>query len=291
METEAPIDFLDLPLLLSGSEPQPRLPWFGIALAGSVILLVGGLVAGNAAGTSLQLIASLALAAIFLTLPFVLRFRAKAIREEQSAVQTVMECVQLRRWPEAAAAVRAALGKPARSFALRNEALVYLSAILSRYHRFEDAIAVQNYLIDGERVPPIMAYGLKLGRAMAMLREDHLVDADQAISALRRNGPENSAGLALVEMYRHVKTGHPEDALAVFQNKIQIFRDQLGHRAADAYALAARAFDLLNRNAEAADAFTRATLLAPAIELYRRYPEVERMAGRYQPASAPPEMA
>ena len=39
---------------------------------------------------------------------------------------------------------------------------------------------------------------------MAILREDHLFDADRAISELRRIGPEDidSAGLALVEIYR-----------------------------------------------------------------------------------------
>jgi hypothetical protein len=65
----------------------------------------------------------------------------------------------------------------------------------------------------------------------------------------------------------------------------------LGHRLADVYALAARAYDLLDRKAEAADAFGRATLLSPFIELCRRYPEIQKLAGRYDAAVAPPEMA
>jgi hypothetical protein len=129
---------------------------------------------------------------------------------------------------------------------------------------------------------------------MAMLREDHLFDADRAIAELRRmssGAGVDSGGLALVEIYRDVKTGHPDEAVAIFEDKLPALRDQLGHRVADAYALAARAYDLLGRTAEAQDAYTRATLLAPLVELHRRYPDVEKLAGRYQPASAPAEAA
>jgi hypothetical protein len=98
-----------------------------------------------------------------------------------------------------------------------------------------------------------------------------------------------SAGLAIVEIYRHVKTGHPDDAIALFNAKLPAIREQLGHRASDAYALIARAYDLLERQSEAADAFQKATLLAPLAELLRRYPELQKLSGRFQPAPAPPE--
>ena len=190
------------------------------------------------------------------------------------------------------------LSRPARSSGLRSQALIYLGAVLARYHRFGDAIAVYDHLLDHDLVDPGSAYGLRLGRAMAMLREDHLFDADRAISELRRLSADrgagtgmDSAGLALVRIYRDVKTGHPDEAAAIFEEMLPVLRDQLGHRVADAYALAARAYDLLGREAEAQDAYTRATLLAPLIELHRRYPEVEKLAAKYQPAPAPPEAA
>ena len=140
---------------------------------------------------------------------------------------------------------------------------------------------------------PASAYGLRLGRAMALLSEDHLVDADRAISELRRLGPpdRDSGGLALVEIYRDVKTGHPSEAVELFEKRRTSLRDHLGHRVADAYALAARAYDLLGRREEAQDAFAKATLLAPPPELYRRYAEVEKLKDRYTPTPAPPEAA
>ena len=50
-----------------------------------------------------------------------------------------------------------------------------------RHHRFEETIAVQNYLLENQMLDEANGYGLRLGRAMAMLREDHLVDADRAM--------------------------------------------------------------------------------------------------------------
>jgi hypothetical protein len=160
--------------------------------------------------------------------------------------------------------------------------------VLARYHRFDDAIAVHNHLLEHELVDGGAAFGIRVGRAMAMLREDHLFDADRAISELRRlEGNEETAGLALVEIYRDVKTGHPDEAIDVFETRLPTLRDQLGHRLADAYALVSRAYDLRGREAEARGAWEKATLLAPPIELVRRYPEVAPVAEKYPASPAP----
>jgi len=179
-------------------------------------------------------------------------------------------------------------------FGLRSQALIYLGSVLARYHRFDDAIAVFNHLLEHDLLDGGAAHGVRLGRAMAMLGEDHLFDADRALAEVRRTVAQagvDSAGLALVEIYRDVKTGHPDEAVAIFEARLDVLRDQLGHRVADAYALAARAYDLLGRTTEAQDAYTRATLLAPLVELHRRYPAVQKLEGKYQPAPAPPEAA
>jgi tetratricopeptide (TPR) repeat protein len=97
-----------------------------------------------------------------------------------------------------------------------------------------------------------------------------------------------TAALGLIEMYRDVKTGHPTDAIDAYRAKLPAMRDALGHRVADVHALAARALDLLNRPDEAAAAYERATLLAPAAELHHRYIELDPLLGRYKPAAAPP---
>ena len=287
MDELTSIGFLDVPVLLEASQPQPRIPWVWLATGGCVALMIVGGFTQEGAGAIAMFLSVL----VFLAVPTLVRLTVRQVRADQLSVSAVAELVHLRRWAEAAISVQLFLSRPARTLQTRAEALIYLASILARYHRFDDAISVQNYLLENEIVGGGTAYGLKLGRAMAMLREDHLFDADRAINDLRRSGPPDSAGFALIDIYRDVKTGHPADALRNFETRLPAMREQLGHRLADAYALAARAYDLLDRKTEAADAFQRATLLAPLIELCRRYPEVQKLVGRYDPAAAPPEMA
>ena len=92
-------------------------------------------------------------------------------------------------------------------------------------------------------------------------------------------------------MFRDVKTGHPDEAIEIFSKSLPAMRQQLGNRVADAHALAAKAYDLLGDEAQAKTEYYRATLLAPAGELQRRYPEVLKLAEKYPPAVAPKEAA
>jgi tetratricopeptide (TPR) repeat protein len=293
---DAPRPFLDVPALLELSEPVGRVSrlWF---LGGGMLLILVMTVAASSAETrvrdAVHVLAGLAMLGLMAGLSGMTVYLVRKFRQEQQAVESAGELVQLRHWPQAAMVLEQYLSRPARTHQLRTQALIYLASVLNRYHRFADAITVQEYLLDSGTIDLGTAYGLKLGRAMAILREDHLFDADRAISELRRIGPDDidSAGLALVEIYRDVKTGHPAEAIELFEQKLPALREQLGHRVADAYALVARAYDLLNRPADAQAAFENATLLAPPGELYRRYPEVEKLKDRYQPAVAPPEAA
>lgn len=228
---------------------------------------------------------------------------ARAVNEEHARLDAASELITLRRWPEAGVALQDLLSQPMRSQGSRVQALIYLSGLLGRYHRFEDAIQVYDQLLNDYTLDPRTQHALKLGRAMNFLRNDQLFDADRAIADLRRDvrrstvdeegeqatapQPAQSAGLALLEMYRDVKTGHPEEALQIFKQSRDDIRRQFGHRVADAYALAARAYDLLNRDDEAKQAFADATILAPLAELTRRYPEVQAVAKKYPAAPTP----
>lgn len=294
MEPAATPAILDVDRLIESSQPRPRLN--PIWLMGGFFLLA--VVATAFVGSAPEETrAALAAVAAFLVVAAVGGMSAYSIyivrrlRAEQQQVQQVGELVQLRRWPEAAMALEVYLSQPARSPQLRIQGLAFLAPVLARLERYEDAISVQTHLIDDGRVDPSGVAALRLGRAMSMLHEDHLFDADRAMSELRRSPAAGSGALALLEIYRDVKTGHPAEAIELFEQKLPVLRDQLGHRAADAYALAARAYDLLGREAEARTLFRNATLLAPVVELFRRYHEVQKLADRYQPAPAPPEAA
>ena len=289
--------FLDVRALLESSQPKARVGLFWYALGGFLLVVLAATLLSQGSETGRRLVDALSAVLMVAAIAGMAVFTALTVRKhrgEQQSLEAAGELVQLRRWPEAAGLLREVLSRPSRTAALRGQALIYLASVLARYHRFDDAIAVFDHLLDHDPVDAATAHGLRLGRTMAMLREDHLFDADRALAELRRTVAQagvESAGLALVEIYRDVKTGHPDEAAAVFEQRLPVLREQLGHRVGDAYALAARAYDLLGRTAEAQDAYTKATLLSPLVELHRRYPEVEKLAGRYAPSPAPPEAA
>jgi tetratricopeptide (TPR) repeat protein len=295
MEPEEPV-FLRVAELLELSRPRPRVPRMWFLLGGFIFVIMISTTVGNrspAMHKAVEVFSALVMLGLVAALSGATLVMVRKLRGEQQQVEAAAELVQLRRWPEAAMMLEHYLSSPSRTLQLRSQALIYLSAVLARYHRFDDAIKVQDHLLDNDLVDPGTAHGLRLGRTMAMLREDHLFDADRAISELRRSVPAgvDSGGLALVEIYRDVKTGHPTEAIELFEKKLPALRDQLGHRVADAYALVARAYDLLNQPEQAQQAWENATVLSPPAELFRRYPEVEKLKDRYSPAPAPPEAA
>jgi hypothetical protein len=293
METTDPPIFLDVPALLESSEPRPRIPWFWYGAGGFGIMMFLSLFEKRSPQSqqAFEVLSGLILFSLMGLGAVALIYSVRQLKAAQQAVENVAELIQLRRWLQAAVLVNDVLSRPARSRQLQAQALAYLAAVLVRYHRFEDSIAVLNHLLESGFLDEQTTVGLRLSRAMAMLHEDHLFDADRAINDLRRSPAAGSAGLALVEIYRDVKTGHPDDAINTFEQKKTVIRDQLGHRMADAYGLCAKAFDLKDRTTEAAQAWQNATLLAPVTELLRRYPELEKLAARYAVASAPPELA
>jgi tetratricopeptide (TPR) repeat protein len=289
MNNEPP-PFLDVQTLLDppggGVPPLRPLYWVGAMVVLGITMLF--LVSSGRANESVEAFFLLAVL-ILISMMTISSFRAmRQHRAQQLRLESVEEMIQLRNWPEAAATLQEMLSNPFRSPILRIQGLVYLTSVLIRYQRFDDAIAVQSEVLEKVQLDPGTDYSLRVGRAIAMLREDHLFDADRAISELRRLGDRNeSPGLALVELYRDVKTGHPDDAIKLFEQRQAMMRDKLGHRVGDAHALVARAYQLLEREDEARRAWERATVLTPAIELVRRYPEVEKTADQFSAAPAP----
>src|SRR5688572_15588569 len=237
---------------------------------------------------AMQVFSAMVMMGIMLGMGLLTFLMAKRQQTEGQQLVAVEELMQLRRWGEAAIILEGMLSEPMRAPQHRVQALIYLATVLARYHRFADAIMVHEHLLEHVHLDPGTEQGLKLARVMSMLHEDRLVDADRAMADLRRGDSERqSAGLALLDIYRDVKTGHPDEAIEIFEERLPSLRDQLGHRVGDAYYLAAKAYDLLGREPEAGRAYERATLLAPLIELQRRYPEAASLSEKYQPALAP----
>jgi tetratricopeptide (TPR) repeat protein len=287
--------FLNVPRLLEASAPAVRTSWFWY-LAGTLLLIMmlSSYLTSRLAHAQqlIGAISTLSLLGVVLAMMAAAWMAARAVQREQSHLEAIEELIQLRHWEQAAGMLEALLSKPVRQPQSRLQGMLYLAAVLGRYHRFGDAITVYDILLRGIGSDVEGAFGIKLARAMSQLRDDRLFDVDRAISELRRApGAGESAALALVEIYRDVKTGHPQEAAALFAEKRPVLRRQLGVRLADALALAARAQDMQGNEAEAKSLYEEATLLAPEVELARRYPEVAPLVGKYPPAMPPGEGA
>src|SRR5439155_1938005 len=181
--------FIAVQTLIERSQPQPRVAWFWYALGVFLLLVMGSAYLTSRSpnwAVAVDLLSKLVMVGLMVGLALMTSLTVRRQRDEARRVETLEEMVQLRRWPEAAVTARQMLMQPTRTPAARIQTLIYLSSILSRYHRFEEAIAVHNHLLETVQFDESTAHGIRLARAMAMLREDHLVDADGAISELRR---------------------------------------------------------------------------------------------------------
>lgn len=288
---QPPPPFLDVAHLLEASQPRARTGWFWYAAG--IFLLIVMISTYVSAGSPvmagvMQLFSGLVMLGLVAAMGMLTFAMAKTQQAEGQQLVAIEELMQLRRWGEAAVILNGMLSSPMRAPQHRVQALIYLATVLGRYHRFADAITVQEHLLEHVNLDPGTEHGLKLARVMSMLREDHLVDADRAMAELRRgDGERQSAGLALLDIYRDVKTGHPDEAIEIFEQRLPALREQMGHRVGDAYYLAAKSYDLLGREPEAQRAYERATLLSPLTELQRRYPEAAALSEKYQPVMAP----
>jgi tetratricopeptide (TPR) repeat protein len=310
--------FLDVPTLLEQSQPRSSGMRAWQALGVFMLVVLGSAYLSSRSGQMaglVQFFSYLIMLGLIGAMILLSRMAFNRARDEHLILESIEELVRLRRWPQAAATLQQLLSQPTRTLQARVQGLIFLTGVLARYNRFDDAITVQNELLDNAPLDPGTQHGLRLARAMAMLRADHLFDADRAIVELRRqvlragramsesqeladptttppDQPQSlSAGLALVELYRDVKTGHPAEAIELFNSTLPALREQLGHRVADAHALVARAYDLLEQPQAAQQHYRNATLLSPTVELHRRYPETQVLSGKYEPAAAPKEMA
>lgn len=300
--TQPNLPIFNVEALLEQSLPRGRYAvgaagggWvFGLAVPVTVVVLVALLIARSEPdlAPAMQTAVGFAVLAVFLAFAMGNFARAQRAAEERRLLDQLEDLMTLRRWPEAAALATGLLSGPMTNHLARVRALVFLSGVLSRYHQFSAAVEVHNHLLQNVELDPGLELTLKVARALALLREDRLLDADRAIAELRRVPAAGQiAGVGLVELYRDVKTGHPDEAIALFERRRDQFGPQLGHRAADAFALASLAYDTRGAPERAAQLWQKATLLMPVAELLRRYPELRSVADAHLPAPAPREAA
>ncbi|HRK31792.1 MAG TPA: hypothetical protein PLD59_11990 [Tepidisphaeraceae bacterium] len=285
--------WFDVPAMIERSSPRARSNWWRWVVASALIGLMVAMLSGGSNATAdlmIRLFTGVVLVVLMVIGGGVVVALNRAAAAERDQVEQVERAVTLRQWSVAAAILHQLLLRPMLSHRARVEALIYLSNVLGRYHKFAEAIEVQTYLLQTVEMDGMTSFGLRASRAMAMLREDHLLDADRALSEMKRMPGAAETGLfALASIFRDVKTGHHDEAIEQFEKHRDVIARQLGHRSADAHLLVALSYRARGMTDQAAVHFRNATLLAPSIELRRRYPESAVLFESFSAAPAPPE--
>src|SRR4051794_17377566 len=138
----APV-FLDVPALLERSQPRqyPKLFWYVLGVMLLAVMLSTYLGRqGRGMQIFVELMSGLVMIGLMVGMAAVTYVMAARQRAEVKQLETVEELVQLRRWPQAAVALEGLLSAPTRTPHARVQALIYLTSVLARYHRFEEAI-------------------------------------------------------------------------------------------------------------------------------------------------------
>jgi hypothetical protein len=211
---------------------------------------------------------------------------ARGQQREKDVLREVDEAIRLGDWGRAGPAVEQFLSKPVLQPQVRVQGLIYLGAVLVRQGCYQEVLDLYGHLLEMAAFPPQIALSLKCVRVYAMLRAEHLSDAYQAIAQLKRETPNGSAMLSLLELYRLMKMGHPDDALHLFDQKRAQLARQLGHRSCDGWALAAAAALAVGREQDAQEYARNAGLLSDVREILLRFPECRAIMERIWPAEA-----
>src|SRR3954452_196247 len=164
---EPSAEFLDVPRLLERSVPQARPAWVWYAMLSLAVFAMTTTWTGEKnpqVRGAVQLMGGVAMLAIVGGMGWFASYVVALQRKEQQRVEAIEELVQLRRWDQAAAMLDSMLAKATLTMGARLQALVYLSSVLARYHRFADAIAVQTYLLEHAEFDAHIGHGLKLMR-------------------------------------------------------------------------------------------------------------------------------
>lgn len=272
----------DLDLILQEGRPaQPFAALMPLFLLAVAIAAIAGL---PAEGGWLEPLIPVALGILVIVS---LRRAAKASqrqREEDDLLRQADEALRLARSEQAASALTRFLARPPMRPGARYQALIFLGGLLNRLGRHADAIKVCEHLLKQARFPQPIDLSIKAMRAFALLRENLLTDAYQAISELRRMAPEGFGAVTTLDLYHMIKTGHNQDALDLFQKRREQMAAQLSHRSSDGWALAAAAALALRQEQDARTYATNAAILGNVADICARFPECAPAMKLLQPS-------
>ena len=202
-------DWFDVERLLDASTPAPAPPLFLLPPLG-LAMMVGALLLTALAPPEIGIPIGLGLVVASVACTVVLVKAATAARDERRRVRDADELVTLRRWPEAAVALRQLLAAPMRLEVNRRPALVALARVLGRYGLHDEAVDAADAVLDDPRTDPATRFAVGCGRAVLLLQGGRLGDANDALAKLR--GEVRQVRRAVARAQREREAGEQDEA-------------------------------------------------------------------------------
>ncbi|MHB1155337.1 MAG: hypothetical protein ACYC26_00720 [Phycisphaerales bacterium] len=232
-------------------------------------LLLGSLLLGSIQ-PGLQ--AVLLLAALSLVIWMFIQRRAA--EQVQRQIQQLHELVVLRHDAPAATLAWSLIPKVRHLPDAHVQTVMLLAVSCARLDAYDAALAAHHYLL--EHIPSRHPTSLliRLQQVMAMLHEDHLVDADAEIRRLSHADLPGTghAMLQLAMLYQQIKTHHHADAVTQ-ADAVAPSLQPLGIEAGYGYAMLATAFHHTRQPQPASNWWHQATLLMPPDVICHDIPE------------------
>lgn len=209
-------------------------------------------------------------------------WRTRTARRLERESAALRDLAMLRRFPDALRRAWRLLPDVVAQPMLHARTVTVLAHCLDQLQAYESAIAGYDFLAQHlpDEHPGTMH--VKVQRAICSLYAEQLVDADDALRALR-GSIEPFAGTPLSAAYRYarliqdVRTHHDRDAIEEADGLVDELRP-LGVEAGYGHALMALCYHRTDTDAEAGKHWwANATALLPTETLLRRFPELQVM--------------
>jgi len=216
--------------------------------------------------------------------------RLRGLRDLERVANAIAEQAMLRRYRPALRRAWLVLPRLVRHPSLHGRVVATMAHCLDDLGAHESAMAAYDHLLAGMPDAGPATMHVRISRAIAALRTDHLADGDEALRRSRGAiglylGTPIGGAFRMAQLVQDVRTHHYTDALEFAPTLVDDLRP-LGIEAGFGYALMA----LCMSNARPADPaaaaqvepptrwWSRATTLLPAEQLVREFPELEPLA-------------
>ena len=267
--------------LIENSQPKRRLNRIGMFILIGLGLLVWSMIVGGGSkrGDLLSVILMWVVLTGLLVSLFISAGRRQALAKWS---RKAADLCLLERWEEAIEPLRKVLNKPVSLPQMRYQGLLELAGVAENTGQTDQARQIYR-AISEEQPQGLLGKLSRLGEAIALLKLDHLADAETVIRQLEVNaeGPGLKSLVLLARLYQQIKTGHYAEALEDEVNKCELARQGLSTKAGYAYGLLGLAHNQAGDQEQSRKYWWKATMLIKPENLVRKFPELGQLEEKF----------